>query len=114
MLTGPIVDADNAQVPVVTEPLAELARYGTATVRRAYGDWTTPYLGARKDVLHVHVIQPVQQSRYTAGENATDSAVVIDAMDLLHSGNADGFCLVSADSDFTRLATRIPESGLSV
>jgi len=109
-----LVDADNAQASVVAELLAEIASYGTATVKRAYGDWTTPNLGGWKDVLHVHAIQPVQQFRYTTGKNATDSALIIDAMDLLHGGKVDGFCLVSSDSDFTRLATRIREAGLSV
>ena len=94
--------------------MAEVARYGTATVKRAYGDWTTPNLGGWKDVLHVHAIQPIQQFRYTTGKNATDSALIIEAMDLLHGGKVDGFCLVSSDSDFTRLATRIREAGLSV
>lgn len=109
-----LVDADNAQASVVAELLAEVAKYGTATVKRAYGDWTTPSLAGWKSVLHVHAIQPVQQFRYTTGKNATDSALIIDAMDLLHGGKVDGFCLVSSDSDFTRLATRIREAGLSV
>lgn len=109
-----LVDADNAQSSLITQILAEVARYGTATVRRAYGDWTTPHLAGWKDVLHVHAVQPIQQFRYTTGKNATDSALIIDAMDLLHGGKLDGFCLVSSDSDFTRLATRIREAGLSV
>jgi len=106
-----LIDADNAQPGVVGELLTEVASYGTATVKRAYGDWTTPQLGRWKDVLHVHAIQPVQQFSYTSGKNATDSALIIDAMDLLHGGRVDGFCLVSSDSDFTRLATRIREAG---
>jgi uncharacterized LabA/DUF88 family protein len=109
-----LVDADNAQPGVIAELLGEVASYGTATVKRAYGDWTTPQLGRWKDVLHVHAIQPVQQFSYTSGKNATDSALIIDAMDLLHGGRVDGFCLVSSDSDFTRLATRIREAGLVV
>jgi uncharacterized LabA/DUF88 family protein len=109
-----LVDADNAQASVIAELLAEVANYGTATVKRAYGDWTTPNLASWKDVLHVHAIQPIQQFRYTTGKNATDSALIIEAMDLLHGGKVDGFCLVSSDSDFTRLATRIREAGLSV
>jgi len=109
-----LIDADNAQASVIAELLAEVAGYGTATVKRAYGDWTTQNLAGWKDVLHVHAIQPVQQFRYTTGKNATDSALIIDAMDLLHGGKVDGFCLVSSDSDFTRLATRIREAGLSV
>lgn len=107
-----LVDADNARASVIAEILSEIARYGTATVKRAYGDWTTPNLGSWKNVLHVHAVQPVQQFSYTKGKNATDSALIIDAMDLLHGGKVDGFCLVSSDSDFTRLATRIREAGL--
>ncbi len=91
-----------------------MARYGTASVKRAYGDWTTPRLGSWKDVLHKQAIQPIQQFSYTTGKNATDSALIIDAMDLLHAGGLNGFCLVSSDSDFTRLATRIREAGLTV
>lgn len=94
--------------------MAEIGRYGTATVKRAYGDWTTSNLIGWKEHLHTLAIQPIQQFRLTAGKNATDSALIIDAMDLLHGGRVDGFCLVSSDSDFTRLATRIRESGLSV
>ena len=109
-----LIDGDNAQAAVISELLAEVARYGTATVKRAYGNWTTNNLSGWKDVLHVHAIQPVQQFDYTKGKNATDSALIIDAMDLLHGGKVDGFCLVSSDSDFTRLATRIREEGLSV
>ena len=109
-----LIDADNAQPGVIGELLAEVASYGTATVKRAYGDWTTPQLGRWKDVLHVHAIQPVQQFSYTSGKNATDSALIIDAMDLLHGGRVTGFCLVSSDSDFTRLATRLREAGLAV
>jgi hypothetical protein len=109
-----LIDADNAQASVISDLLAEVAQYGTATVKRAYGDWTTPQLASWKEVLHVHAIQPVQQFSYTSGKNATDSALIIDAMDLLHGGRVDGFCLVSSDSDFTRLATRIREAGLAV
>jgi len=109
-----LIDADNAQAAVVSDLLAEVARYGTATIKRAYGDWTTPNLGPWKDTLHNLAIQPIQQFRFTAGKNATDSALIIDAMDLLHGGAVDGFCLVSSDSDFTRLATRIREAGMAV
>ena len=109
-----LIDADNAQPSVATELMAEIGRFGTATVRRAYGDWTTPNLNGWKEHLHTLAIQPIQQFRLTTGKNATDSALIIDAMDLLHGGRVDGFCLVSSDSDFTRLATRIRESGLSV
>lgn len=109
-----LIDADNAPPSVAAELMAEIGRYGTATVRRAYGDWTTPNLNGWKEHLHTLAVQPIQQFRLTIGKNATDSALIIDAMDLLHSGRVDGFCLVSSDSDFTRLATRIRESGLSV
>jgi hypothetical protein len=109
-----LIDSDNAQAAVISDLLAEVAQVGTATVKRAYGDWTTPQLGSWKDVLNVHAIVPVQQFSYTTGKNATDSALSIDAMDLLHGGRVDGFCLVSSDSDFTRLATRIREQGLLV
>lgn len=109
-----LIDADNAEASVINELLEEIALYGTASVKRAYGNWTTPQLGAWKDVLHEHAIQPMQQFSYTTGKNATDSALIIDAMDLLHTGNMDGFCLVSSDSDFTRLAGRIREAGLMV
>jgi uncharacterized LabA/DUF88 family protein len=109
-----LIDADNAQASVVQELLTEVSRYGTATVKRAYGDWTTPNLRSWKEHLHKLAIQPVQQFSYTSGKNATDASLIIDAMDLLHSGRFDGFCLVSSDSDFTRLATRIRESGVVV
>lgn len=109
-----LIDADNAQASIVQELLAEVSRYGTATIKRAYGDWTTSNLKAWKDVLHTMAIQPIQQFRYTTGKNSTDSALIIDAMDLLYAGKLEGFCLVSSDSDFTRLATRIREAGLLV
>jgi hypothetical protein len=109
-----LIDADNAQASVIQELLAEVSRYGTATIKRAYGDWTTTNLKSWKDVLHTLAIQPIQQFSYTSGKNATDSALIIDAMDVLHESKVDGFCLVSSDSDFTRLATRIREAGLLV
>ena len=109
-----LIDADNAQALVIQELLAEVSRYGTATIKRAYGDWTTPNLGSWKETLHTMAIQPIQQFRYTTGKNSTDSALIIDAMDVLHGDSVDGFCLVSSDSDFTRLATRIREAGLVV
>lgn len=109
-----LIDADNAQASVIQELLAEVSRYGTATIKRAYGDWTTQNLRSWKDVLHTMAIQPIQQFSYTSGKNATDSALIFDAMDVLHTGSVDGFCLVSSDSDFTRLATRIREAGLVV
>jgi uncharacterized LabA/DUF88 family protein len=109
-----LIDADNTR-PAVTEGLlAEVAKFGTATVKRAYGDWTGTQLRGWKDQLLAQSIQPIQQFAYTSGKNATDAAMVIDAMDLLYSGRFDGFCLVSSDSDFTRLAARIRESGLTV
>ena len=109
-----LIDADNAQPSITAELLAEIAKYGVATVKRIYGDWTTPNLGGWKSVLLEHSIQPVQQFRYTVGKNATDSAMIIDAMDLLYTRRFNGFCLVSSDSDFTRLASRIREEGLLV
>ncbi|WP_229682565.1 NYN domain-containing protein [Siccirubricoccus deserti] len=109
-----LIDADNARPSVTEGLLAEVAKYGAAGVRRAYGDWTTPNLAGWKAVLLDHSIQPVQQFRYTVGKNATDSAMIIDAMDLLHSRRLDGFCIVSSDSDFTGLARRIREDGLLV
>ena len=109
-----LIDADNAQASLIHELLAEASRYGTASVKRAYGNWTNSSLSSWKKVLHEFAIQPIQQFNYTTGKNATDSALIIDAMDLLHAGGLNGFCLVSSDSDFTRLATRIRESGLVV
>jgi uncharacterized LabA/DUF88 family protein len=109
-----LIDADNAQ-PAITENLmAEIAKYGTANVKRIYGDWTQPQLRGWKDLLLEYSIQPMQQFGYTRGKNSTDSALIIDAMDLLYTGRFDGFCLVSSDSDFTKLAARIRESGLVV
>ncbi len=109
-----LIDADNAQPAIIEALLAEIAKYGTAHVKRAYGDWTTGNLRGWKDQLLAQSIQPIQQFAYTRGKNSTDAAMVIDAMDLLYSGRFDGFCLVSSDSDFTRLAARIRESGLIV
>ena len=106
-----LIDADNASAAVTKELLEEVAKYGVATVKRAYGDWTTQNLVGWKEHLHRHAIQPMQQFAYTKGKNSTDSACIIDAMDLLYGGNVDGFCLVSSDSDFTRLATRLREAG---
>jgi uncharacterized LabA/DUF88 family protein len=109
-----VIDADNTQSSIVDALLAEVAKYGTAHVKRAYGDWTGTSLKGWKDKLLAQSIQPIQQFAYTRGKNATDAAMVIDAMDLLYSGRFDGFCIVSSDSDFTRLAARIRESGLTV
>jgi uncharacterized LabA/DUF88 family protein len=109
-----LIDGDNAQANLLPQTLVEAGKYGLVTVRRIYGDWTTSSMNSWKDVLNFHAVQPVQQFRYTVGKNATDSAMIIDAMDLLHSDVVDGFCLVSSDSDYTRLATRIRESGVFV
>lgn len=109
-----LIDGDNAQATLIEEILVEAGKYGNATIRRVYGDWTTPSMNSWKDILNIHAFQPIQQFRYTVGKNATDSAMIIDAMDILHSHQVDGFCLVSSDSDYTRLATRIRESGLLV
>ncbi|MRD46615.1 NYN domain-containing protein [Caenimonas koreensis DSM 17982] len=109
-----LIDADNASASVVKELLEEVAKYGVATVKRAFGDWTTQNLVGWKAHLHLHAIQPIQQFAYTQGKNSTDSAFIIDAMDLLYGGKVDGFCLVSSDSDFTRLATRLREAGKTV
>ena len=109
-----LIDADNAQPSITEGLLAEVAKYGTAHVKRAYGDWTAPQLRGWKDQLLSQSIQPIQQFAYTRGKNATDAAMVIDAMDLLYSGRFDGFCIVSSDSDFTRLAARLRESALTV
>jgi len=109
-----LIDADNAQPSIVEELLAEIAKYGTANVKRIYGDWTVPHLKGWREVLLVYSIQPIQQFRYTIGKNATDAAMIIDAMDLLYTDKFDGFCIVSSDSDFTKLASRIREAGLVV
>lgn len=109
-----LIDADNAQPSIVDDLLAEIANYGIASVKRIYGDWTSPGLKGWKEVLLEHSIQPMQQFAYTKGKNATDSALIIDAMDLLYTNNFNGFCIVSSDSDFTKLASRIRESGLLV
>ena len=109
-----IIDADNAQSSIVDGLLSEIANYGIASVKRIYGDWTSPGLKGWKEVLLQHSIQPMQQFAYTTGKNATDSAMIIDAMDILHEKSVEGFCLVSSDSDYTRLATRIRESGIFV
>ena len=109
-----LIDADNAQPSIIEGLLSEIAKYGTASVKRIYGDWTLPNLKSWKEILLQHSIQPVQQFGYTTGKNATDSAMIIDAMDLLYTRNFTGFCIVSSDSDFTKLASRIRESGLLV
>ncbi|MFA5683246.1 MAG: NYN domain-containing protein [Lysobacteraceae bacterium] len=109
-----LIDADNAQPQVIGALLEEVARHGVSSVRRIYGDFTSNRMASWKAALLKHSIQPVQQFAYTSGKNATDSAMIIDAMDLMHTGRFDGFCLVSSDSDFTRLAQRLREEGLIV
>jgi hypothetical protein len=109
-----LIDADNAPAAIVEGLFEEIAKYGVASVKRIYGDWTGPQLGGWKKVLLDYSIQPIQQFAYTKGKNATDSALIIDAMDLLYTRRFDGFCLVSSDSDFTRLASRLREEGLTV
>jgi uncharacterized LabA/DUF88 family protein len=109
-----LIDADNISPKVAKDVFEELAGYGTLTVKRAYGDWTTSQLNGWKEQLHAYAIAPMQQFAYTVGKNSTDSALIIDAMDLLYAGHLDGFVIVSSDSDFTRLATRLRESGMTV
>jgi uncharacterized LabA/DUF88 family protein len=109
-----LIDGDNAQSSLLPQMLVEASRHGQVTVRRIYGDWTTSHMNSWKETLNYHAFQPIQQFRYTVGKNATDSAMIIDAMDIMHSGVVDGFCLVSSDSDYTRLATRIRETGIFV
>ncbi len=109
-----LIDSDNAQASIISNLLKEIAKYGTANIKRAYGDWTTDRLKQWKEHLHKYAIQPIQQFSYTSGKNSTDSSLIIDAMDILHENNIDGFCIISSDSDFTRLSTRIRENGLFV
>ncbi|MDD5038441.1 MAG: NYN domain-containing protein [Dehalococcoidales bacterium] len=109
-----LIDGDNAQASLLPQILAEVSKSGLITIKRIYGDWTTNTMSQWKETLHKHAIQPVQQFRNTVGKNATDSAMIIDAMDLLHGNDLQGFCIVSSDSDYTRLATRIREEGLLV
>lgn len=109
-----LIDADNAQAAVIEGLLAEIARFGEATVRRIYGDFTAPTSASWKKVLQKYAIKPVQQFAYTTGKNATDSTLIIDAMDLLYTRKFDGFCLITSDSDFTGLAMRLREEGLTV
>ncbi|MCD7971875.1 MAG: NYN domain-containing protein [Candidatus Azobacteroides sp.] len=109
-----LIDADNIPYANIAGMLDEIAKLGLPTIKRIYGDWTKPTVSGWKTVLLQHAITPIQQYSYTSGKNATDSAMIIDAMDILHSEKVDGFCLVSSDSDFTRLATRLRESGMLV
>lgn len=113
-LLAVLIDADNVSASKIDAVLAEVARFGTASVKRIYGDWTNTQLSTWKQAASEHVIQPVQQFANTVGKNATDSALIIDAMDLLYTRRFSGFCIVSSDSDFTRLATRIREEGVTV
>ncbi|NCE65900.1 NYN domain-containing protein [Pseudoflavonifractor sp. 524-17] len=109
-----LIDADNAPRTAIKDVMAEVAVYGTPTIKRIYGDWTSPNMASWKPLLLENAIAPIQQYAYTTGKNATDSAMIIDAMDVLYSGRVDGFVLVSSDSDFTRLATRLREAGMKV
>ncbi|MCC8074816.1 MAG: NYN domain-containing protein [Clostridiales bacterium] len=109
-----LIDADNAPRTAMKEIMEEIAVYGSPTIKRIYGDWTTPNMASWKAMLLEYAITPIQQYAYTTGKNATDSAMIIDAMDILYSGRVDGFVLVSSDSDFTRLATRLREAGMKV
>jgi uncharacterized LabA/DUF88 family protein len=109
-----LIDGDNIPSDSVKEMMEEIAKYGNPTIKRIYGDWTKPFLSRWKNLLLENAITPIQQYSYTTGKNATDSAMIIDAMDILYSGKVDGFCLVSSDSDFTRLATRLREAGMKV
>ena len=109
-----LIDGDNIPSAYVKEMMEEIAKYGNPTIKRIYGDWTKPHLSKWKNILLENAINPVQQYGYTTGKNATDSAMIIDAMDILYSEKVSGFCLVSSDSDFTRLATRLREAGMQV
>src|SRR5665647_2034506 len=109
-----LIDADNIPYSNVKGMLEEIAKYGTPTFKRIYGDWTRPTISGWKSVLLENAITPIQQYSYTRGKNSTDSALIIDGMDILYSGKVDGFCIVSSDSDFTRLATRLREAGMKV
>ncbi|HWW37691.1 NYN domain-containing protein [Pedobacter sp.] len=109
-----LIDADNVPYANVKEMFEEIAKYGTPTFRRIYADWTKPTVSGWKKVLLENAITPIQQYSYTTGKNASDSALIIDAMDILYTGKVDGFCIVSSDSDFTRLATRLREAGMTV
>ncbi|WP_109299029.1 NYN domain-containing protein [Aquimarina sp. AU474] len=109
-----LIDGDNIPSSYIKEMMEEIAKYGNPTIKRIYGDWTKPDLSKWKKILLENAITPIQQYGYTRGKNATDSAMIIDAMDILYSGKVNGFCLVSSDSDFTRLATRLREAGMKV
>ncbi len=109
-----LIDGDNAQASLIKEIIEEVSKYGKATIRRIYGDWTTPQMNSWKEIINQYSINPIQKFSYTTGKNSTDSSLIIDAMDILHSQNVDGFCIVSSDSDYTGLAKRIREEGLTI
>lgn len=109
-----LIDGDNAQAKLIKEIIEEVSKYGKATIRRIYGDWTTPQMNSWKEIINKYSISPIQKFSYTTGKNSTDSSLIIDAMDILHGQNIDGFCIVSSDSDYTGLAKRIREEGLFV
>ncbi|QHI35060.1 hypothetical protein IMCC3317_04060 [Kordia antarctica] len=109
-----LIDGDNAQAKLIKEIIEEVSKYGKATVRRIYGDWTSQYMNSWKPIINQHSISPIQKFSYTTGKNSTDSSLIIDAMDILHGKNINGFCIVSSDSDYTGLAKRIREEGLFV
>ncbi|MGV0923895.1 NYN domain-containing protein [Empedobacter tilapiae] len=109
-----LIDGDNAQPKLLKETIEEVSKYGKATIRRIYGDWTSQTMSSWKSLINQHSINPIQKFSYTSGKNSTDGALIIDAMDILHSKNVEGFCIVSSDSDYTGLAKRIREEGLFV
>lgn len=109
-----LIDGDNAQAKLIKEIIEEVSKYGKATIRRIYGDWTTTQMNSWKEIINQYSINPIQKFSYTTGKNSTDSSMIIDAMDILHGQNVDGFCIVSSDSDYTGLAKRIREEGLFV
>ncbi|WP_447639858.1 MULTISPECIES: NYN domain-containing protein [Chitinophagaceae] len=109
-----LIDGDNAQAKLIKETIEEVSKYGKATIRRIYGDWTSPHMKSWKETINLNSINPIQKFSYTVGKNSTDGALIIDAMDILHSKSVDGFCIVSSDSDYTGLAKRIREEGLFV
>ena len=109
-----LIDGDNAQPKLIKEILEEVSKYGKATIRRIYGDWTQPQMNGWKEIINQYSISPIQKFAYTTGKNSTDSSLIIEAMDILHSKNAEGFCIVSSDSDYTGLAKRVREEGLFV
>ncbi len=109
-----LIDGDNAQAKLIKETIEEVSKYGKVTIRRVYGDWTIPQMNSWKDILNQFSLSPIQKFSYTTGKNSTDSSLIIDAMDILHSKSVEGFCIVSSDSDYTGLAKRIREEGLFV